>query len=109
LYIFLHSDGAIYKLIPDLIEVGVDILNPIQSTDMEPKKLKQEFGNDLTFWGGTVDPQGTLSTGTPQQIRDEVTMAHPDLYRSSETDEYSGICPQNVQARIQMKAGWTAS
>ena len=72
--IFLHSCGSIRPIIPDLIDAGVDILNPVQFTarDMELKGLKRDFGNDLTFWGGGVDTQSTLNNGTPQQVNDEV-------------------------------------
>ena len=71
--LFLHSCGAIYDLIPDLIEIGVDILNPVQinAPNMDSAKLKTEFGKDLVFWGGAVNPQATLNHGTPQQVRDE--------------------------------------
>ena len=72
--VFLHSCGAIRPIIPDLIDAGVDILNPVQFTakDMELKGLKKDFGKDLTFWGGGVDTQSTLNKGTPQQVSDEV-------------------------------------
>lgn len=72
--LFYHSDGAIRELIPDLIEMGVDILNPVQFTaaGMSPEELKQEFGRDLVFWGGGVDTQETLPKGNPQTVRDEV-------------------------------------
>ena len=72
--IMLHSCGAIRDIIPDLIEVGVDILNPVQvSADgMDPAELKRDFGEDLTFWGGGVDTQSTLPHGRPQQVKDEV-------------------------------------
>ncbi|QEN09580.1 hypothetical protein EXM22_16920 [Oceanispirochaeta crateris] len=72
--IMYHSDGAVYDLIPDFIKMGVDILNPVQFTakGMELKRLKQEFGKDLVFWGGGVDTQDTLPHGTPSQVADEV-------------------------------------
>jgi uroporphyrinogen decarboxylase len=72
--IFLHSCGSIRPIIPDLIDAGVDILNPVQFTakDMELKGLKRDFGKDLTFWGGGVDTQSTLNKGTPRQVSDEV-------------------------------------
>lgn len=72
--IFMHSCGAIREIIPDLIEAGVDILNPVQftATGMELKGLKRDFGNDLTFWGGGIDTQSTLNNGTPQQVAEEV-------------------------------------
>lgn len=55
-YVFLHSCGGIYELIPYLIEAGVDILNPVQTSarNMEPEKLKKEFGKDIVFWGGRL-------------------------------------------------------
>ncbi|HDJ89829.1 MAG TPA: hypothetical protein ENG40_03965 [Thermoprotei archaeon] len=59
LYIFFHSCGSIYELIPDLIDTGIDILNPVQisAKNMEPEKLKENFGEQLVFWGGGVDTQ----------------------------------------------------
>jgi uroporphyrinogen decarboxylase len=71
---FLHSCGNVRPLIPDFIELGVQILNPvhIKATGMEPVALKRDFGDALTFWGGGVDTQDTLPHGTPQQVRDEV-------------------------------------
>lgn len=73
-YVALHSDGSIYDLIPELIETGVDILNPVQmsAAKMDLGRLKQEFGRDLTFWGGGIDTQSTLPTATPEEVREEV-------------------------------------
>lgn len=70
---FFHSDGAIRPIIPDLIEAGVDILNPVQFTarEMELSALKKDFGSDLVFWGGGIDTQEVLPFGTPEQVRDE--------------------------------------
>jgi uroporphyrinogen decarboxylase len=72
--VFLHSCGAIYDVIPDLIEIGVDILNPVQITaaGMDPVRLKKEFGNKIIFWGGGVDTQTTLNRGTPEDVRKQV-------------------------------------
>jgi uroporphyrinogen decarboxylase len=71
--VMYHCDGALYPLIPDLIELGVDVLNPIQPTarGMAPGRLASEFGNRLTFHGG-IDIVGTLPQGTPEQVREEV-------------------------------------
>ena len=71
---FLHSCGSIYKLLPDLIEAGFEIINPVQtsSRDMDPARLKQEFGRDLTFWGGGCDTRHVLNHGTPAAVRDHV-------------------------------------
>ena len=72
--LFLHSCGAVRAFIPDLIEIGVDILNPVQvaAKGMDPKELKAEFGKDLTFWGGGCDTQKVLTFGTPDDIEAEV-------------------------------------
>jgi uroporphyrinogen decarboxylase len=72
--VFLHSCGSVYNLIPDLIDVGVEILSPVQFTAarMDLARLKKEFGNDLTFWGGGVDTQHVLPRGTLQDIQDDV-------------------------------------
>lgn len=77
----LHSCGAIRSLIPDLIEVGVDVLNPVQvsAAGMDTAELKREFGADLTFWGGGVDTQRVLPMGTPGEVRDEVRRRIEDL------------------------------
>jgi len=74
LHVFLHSCGAIAPLLPDLIEAGVEIINPVQTSaaGMEPEKLKQEFGRDLTFWGGGCDTQTVLPLGTEREIEDHV-------------------------------------
>jgi hypothetical protein len=71
---FYHSCGAVYPLMRDFVEMGVDILNPLQlSADgMDPVKIKEEFGDKLTFWGGGVDTQRTLPFGTPDEVRREV-------------------------------------
>ena len=71
---FLHSCGSIHRLLPDLIEAGVDIINPVQisARDMEPAKLKADFGADVTFWGGGADTRRVLPRGTPQEVKDHV-------------------------------------
>ena len=81
LYIFFHSDGSIYDVIPDLIEIGIDILNPIQvsAAKMDTKRLKKEFGNEITFWGGGCDTQRVLPYGILQEVRDEVKKRIDDL------------------------------
>jgi uroporphyrinogen decarboxylase len=72
--IFFHCDGAIRPIIPDLIEMGIDILNPVQysATGMDLVELKREFGKDLVFWGAGIDTQGTLVKGPVSKIREEV-------------------------------------
>lgn len=74
MHTFLHSCGSIYELIPHLIEAGFDILNPVQTNcaNMEPERLKAEFGNDVTFWGGGADTRHVLNRGTPREVREHV-------------------------------------
>lgn len=66
-----HSDGMIYPIIPELIEIGVDVLNPIQPACLDPVSLKKEFGERLCFWG-SIDEQHTLPFGSPQDVSAEV-------------------------------------
>ena len=72
--IFKHSCGAIIPILPGLIEAGFDIINPVQinAKDMDSRRLKEEFGSRLTFWGGGVDTQKILPFGTPDEIRRHV-------------------------------------
>jgi hypothetical protein len=71
---FIHSCGSVYVLIPDFIDAGFDILNPVQcsAARMDPAALKQAFGDRITFWGGGVDTQKTLPFGTPDDVCREV-------------------------------------
>jgi uroporphyrinogen decarboxylase len=71
LKIAYHSDGYIYPIIPDLIEIGLDVLNPIQPRSVDPEKVKKEFGDKLCFWG-SIDEQYTLPFGTPADVEHEV-------------------------------------
>lgn len=68
-----HSDGAIQPIIPDLIEIGVDVLNPVQPASMDPASLKSEFGDRLCFWG-SIDEQHTLPFGSPEDVGREVKL-----------------------------------
>jgi uroporphyrinogen decarboxylase len=74
MHTFLHSCGSISMLIPELIDAGIEILNPVQTNcaNMDPNYLKNEFGERLTFWGGGIETAGTLNIGTPEQIRSQV-------------------------------------
>ncbi len=71
---FIHSCGSIIDLLPDIVEAGFDIVNPVQcsAAGMDPRVLKERFGREVTFWGGGVDTQKTLPFGTPEDIRREV-------------------------------------
>jgi len=79
--LFYHSCGATFDLIPDLIEIGFDILNPVQvsARGMDSKRLKSTFGKDITFWGGGVDTQHVLPFGSVQEVKDEVKRRIDDL------------------------------
>ena len=79
--LFYHSCGATRDLIPDLIEIGFDILNPVQvsAKGMDTKELKDQFGRDIVFWGGGVDTQHVLPFGKPQEVVDEVKRRIDDL------------------------------
>lgn len=72
-FVFHHSDGAIRKIIPDMIEAGIDVLNPIQwrCKGMEREGLKRDFGNKIVFHGG-IDNQYTLAFGSKEEVRQEV-------------------------------------
>jgi len=71
---FIHSCGSISNLMPDMIEAGIEIFNPVQTNayNMTPTFLKKEFGKSCTFWGGGIENVGTLNSGSKQQIRDQV-------------------------------------
>jgi uroporphyrinogen decarboxylase len=71
LKIAYHCDGYIEPIIPDLIEIGLDVLNPVQPLSMNPERLKRQYGQHLSFWG-TVDVQRTFPFGTPREVEAEV-------------------------------------
>ena len=79
--LLLHSCGSIYKLIGDLIEVGVDAINPVQvsAADMDSARLKSSFGRDIAFWGGGCDTQSVLGGATPEKVREEVKRRMDDF------------------------------
>ncbi len=71
---FLHSCGNVRPMVPDFLEIGIQILNPvhIRATGMDPAQLKKDFGENIVFWGGGVDTQGVLPMGTPDEVREDV-------------------------------------
>ncbi|MBE0409037.1 MAG: uroporphyrinogen-III decarboxylase [Anaerolineales bacterium] len=79
--IFFHGCGAAFDLVPDLIEIGFDILNPVQvsARGMDTRKLKAEYGKDIVFWGGGVDTQQVLPFGSPDEVVAEVKRRIDDL------------------------------
>jgi uroporphyrinogen decarboxylase len=72
--VMLHSCGSLYSLLPGLIEAGLDIIQPVQTTtqNMEADRLKAEFGKDICLWGGGCNTRDVLPYGTPQQVADDV-------------------------------------
>ena len=74
MHTFIHSCGSISSLMPDMIDAGIEIFNPVQTNacNMSPAYLKKEFGASCTFWGGGIENVGTLNTGSKQQIREQV-------------------------------------
>ncbi|HOJ09391.1 MAG TPA: uroporphyrinogen decarboxylase family protein [Clostridiales bacterium] len=108
--VFLHSCGAIKPLIPDLIEAGVDILNPVQvsASNMNTKDLKKEFGDVLTFWGGGIDTQKVLPFGSPDQVKEEVKRRIDDLAPgggfvfSTIHNIQADVPPQNIEAMFEV-------
>ena len=74
MHTFLHSCGSIYELLPDLIEAGIEIINPVQTNtqNMEPERLKREFGKDLTFWGAGIDTRTVLNRARPEEVKKQV-------------------------------------
>ncbi len=97
--VMLHSDGALYPLLPSIIEMGVDILNPVQTTaaGMEARRLKSEFGNQLVFWGGSCDPQTTLTFGTPRQVEAEAR-ANVEILAAGSGYVFAPV--HNIQATV---------
>lgn len=72
--VFMHSCGSISSILGDLIDAGLDIINPVQTTaaNMDPVMLKETFGKHITFWGGGCECQGVMSYGTPEEVKDQV-------------------------------------
>lgn len=104
--IYFHACGSVKEFLPDLIECGINCLNPVQvsAADMDTKDLKKEFGKDITFWGGGCESQKILWSGTRQEVRDEVKKRIEDLAPgggfvfSQVHNIQNGVPPQNLVA-----------
>ena len=72
--LWYHSCGSVVELLPEIIDNGCQIINPVQisAKDMKPAALKKQFGDRIVFWGGGVDTQGVFSHGTPAEVRAQV-------------------------------------
>ena len=99
---FIHSCGSIRALLPDFIDAGFEIINPVQcsAAGMAPEELKKEFGDRVTFWGGGVDTQQTLPFGTPEEVRREVCTR---LKIFGQSGGYVFNTTHNVQARVPVE------
>jgi uroporphyrinogen decarboxylase len=97
--VLLHSDGALIPLLPSIIEMGVDLLNPVQTSaaGMDPRRLKHEFGSHLVFWGGSCDPQSTFTNGTPEEVAAETRR---NLAVFSTGSGYVCASIHNIQANV---------
>jgi uroporphyrinogen decarboxylase len=74
--VYIHTDGSVFAFLPDLIEAGIEVINPVQTEcrDMEPARLKRTFGKTLTFWGAGCNTR-TFEFGTPEEVRAKATEA----------------------------------
>lgn len=97
--VFMHNDGAIFDFVPSLVEMGVDILNPVQTTakGMDPAKLKEQYGDRITFWGASCDCQDTLAFGTPEEVAREV---EENIRVLAPGGGYVLASVHNIQARV---------
>lgn len=97
--IWYHTCGSCIEFIPDLIDNGIDILNPIQTSasNMEPQNLKTKFGEQLVFWGGGIDAQHILPYANPEKIRDEVKN-NLDIFKKDGGYIFNNV--HNIQAEV---------
>ena len=100
--VFLHSCGSIYELLGSLIDAGIDILNPVQTTaaNMEPEKLKKEFGRYITFWGGGCNTRDILPFKAPKEIKEDVKR-RIEAFKSGGGFVFSQI--HNIQADVPIE------
>jgi uroporphyrinogen-III decarboxylase len=100
--IFKHCCGSIIPIIPLFIEAGFDILNPVQinAKDMDSQRLKSEFGDYLTFWGGGIDTQKILPTATPAEVREHV-LGQCEIFGKNGGFVFNTI--HNIQANVPLE------
>jgi hypothetical protein len=96
---FKHSCGAVEPLMSHFIESGFDIINPVQinASGMDPRKLKEKYGDKLVFWGGGVDTQGAFAFGTPAQVREQVK-SQCDIFNNNGGFVFNTV--HNIQANV---------
>ncbi len=109
IYVMLHCDGAVYDLLPDMIDAGMQVFNPLQSdcAGMDPARIKREFGDKITIWGSACDTHGTLVRGSISQIREDIRrrvqiLAPGGGFVFNQIHNVLGeIPPENVMAMIE--------
>ena len=94
--VMVHSCGQILRIMPDLVELGVDILNPVQPECMDLSLLKKEYGDHITFWGG-ISTQRTLPYGTPEDVRKETAQI---IEQMSKSGGYITCSSQEIQIDV---------
>ena len=115
--IWYHTCGSCVEYIPDLLDNGIDILNPVQTSaaGMDPALLKQRYGRELVFWGGGCDAQHVLPFATPEQVREQVrrnmeTFKPGGGYVFNSIHNIQGdVPPENIVALFDTayEYGWT--
>jgi uroporphyrinogen decarboxylase len=107
--IWYHSCGAVVEYIPDLIDNGIDILNPVQITarGMDPEYLKDNFGKELVFWGGGIDSQHILPFVSPEEVKSNVK-ANMEVFKpgggyvfNNVHNIQAGVPPENIMAMYE--------
>ena len=108
--VFIHSCGKVAELLPDLIEIGVDVFNPFQPEVMDVEEMKRLHGGEITFFGG-ISTQKTLPYGTPAQVREEVRRLIDRVGKNGgyiaapAHDVPKDAKPENVAAMIEVLKG----
>jgi len=109
--VVFHMCGSAREFIPDLIDIGVDAINPVQTTatGMEPARLKHDFGENIVFWGG-IDTQRVLPFGRPEDVREEVhrivdSLGPSGLILASSHNIQADVPPENIVAMFQAAIG----
>lgn len=112
--IMTHSCGSITALLPDMIDAGLDAVNPVQTNckNMEPERLKSMFKDQITFWGGGCNTQRILPTGTPEQVREDVFRNLDILFPGGGFvfqqihNIQADVPPENIVAMFDAVAEW---
>jgi uroporphyrinogen decarboxylase len=98
--VWMHSCGAIESVIPRLIELGVEVLNPLQQECFDVLEIKKKYGDKLSFWGGGISTQKTFPFGTPEEVREEATRIRRAM---SQGGGYIFASSQDIQADVPVE------